>query len=365
MRELPVKLGERTYSIFIGTSILGNTGELLRRVSGTYKVLVVSNPKVFSLYGKKLLDSLDERGFESITALMPDGEEFKNMEEAIKILNQAVDAKLERNAVIMALGGGVAGDLAGFVAAIYQRGLDFVQVPTTLLAQVDSSVGGKVAVNHPRGKNMIGAFHQPRMVVIDSSTLSTLAQRDYLSGLGEVIKYGIIYEAEFFSFIENNAEKIIKKDEGCLQELIYRSCRIKSEIVEQDEKEMGVRAILNLGHTFGHAVEKLGEYQEYRHGEAVVMGTMAAAYLALDMGLLEQSELERILELFKRLGISPGFPSYDPAQVYDGMLNDKKIANKKLRLILPRGIGDYLITDTADKDKKEVIKAIERAQKGK
>lgn len=361
MRELPVRLGERSYSILIGTNILEITGKLLRRVSGTHKVLVVSNPTVFALYGQKVLDSLHAEGFESALALMPDGEEFKNMEEAIKILDQAVDIKLERNAVVVALGGGVVGDLAGFVASIYQRGLDFVQLPTTLLAQVDSSVGGKVAVNHPRGKNMIGSFHQPRMVIIDSSTLRTLDERDYLSGLGEVVKYGIIYKEDFFTFIEENAERISKQDEDYIQELIYRSCRIKSEIVEQDEKEMGIRAILNLGHTFGHSLEKLGKYREYRHGEAVAMGTMAAAYLALDMGLLEQTELRRIAELFKKLEIPTKFPLYDPADVYTGMLNDKKLADEKLRLVLPRGIGAYTVIDAPGK--KDLILAIESAQK--
>lgn len=361
MRELPVRLGERTYSIFIGTSILDRLGELLKKASSTHKVMVVSNPTVFALYGQKILDSLKDQGFESALALMPDGEEYKNMEEAIKILDQAVDIKLERSAMVLALGGGVVGDLAGFVASIYQRGLDFVQIPTTLLAQVDSSVGGKVAVNHPRGKNMIGSFHQPRMVIIDINTLGTLAEREYLSGLGEVVKYGIIYEQDFFAYIEENAAKIREQDEGCIQELIYRSCRIKSEIVEQDEKEMGIRAILNLGHTFGHSVEKLGKYREYRHGEAVAMGTMAAAYLALEMGLLEQTELIRIAELFKNLGISVKFPPYDPAEVYAGMLNDKKVSNEKLRLVLPRGIGDYVIVDAPDKE--DLILAIERAQK--
>jgi len=360
LHEFQVRLEERSYPIIIASNVLAKTGDLIRSVTGAARVMLVSNPTVFRFYGPVVIDALQSSGFEVVVALMPDGEEYKNMEEAAKILDRAVKVQLERSSVLVALGGGVVGDLAGFVASIYQRGIDFIQIPTTLLAQVDSSVGGKVAVNHPGGKNLIGSFHQPCMVIIDSRTLATLEDREYFSGLGEVVKYGIIYDEDFFSFIEENAVKIRNKDEACIEKLIYQSCKIKSGIVEQDEKEMGIRSILNLGHTFGHSIEKLGNFSEYRHGEAVVMGTMAAAFLSLDIGLITMEQLQRIIDLYKKLGLSIQFPAFDPNNVYQGMLNDKKVLNKKLRLVLPKGIGNYAIVE--DTSKEQVIAAIQRAQ---
>jgi len=345
MLELAVELGERTYNIFIENSMLSACGSLARGLNKNQKALLVSNPTVFSLYGAAVAEALDSAGFEVTIALMPDGEEFKNMEIANEVLDAAVEARLERGSLVFALGGGVVGDLAGFVAAIYQRGIDFIQIPTTLLAQVDSSVGGKVAVNHPQGKNLIGAFHQPRAVIIDPLTLNTLEDRDYLSGLGEAVKYGIIYDAEFFGFLEENAEQILARDSNAIARLIYHSCRIKSEIVAQDERESGIRAILNLGHTFGHAVETLTGYGTFRHGEAVVMGTRAAAHLAVELGYLSQSDLQRIADLYSQLGLTLLFPKLDAEQVYQAMLGDKKVSGHKLKLVLPRGIGQFEIID--------------------
>lgn len=351
MQELEVRLNERSYLIKIAPGILDDAGTLVRGVSKTGKLVLVSNPTVFPLYGQKVVSSLENAGFKVQVALMPDGESYKNMAEAEKILDAMFASGLERGSMVIALGGGVVGDLAGFVAAIYQRGIDFVQLPTTLLAQVDSSVGGKVAVNHPRGKNLIGAFHQPRLVLIDINTLATLDDREYRSGLAEVIKYGIIYDASFFNYLEENAHKIMDRNPECLSTIIYHSCRIKSEIVAQDEREEGVRAVLNLGHTFGHAIEKLTSYNVYRHGEAVAMGTMVAVNLAQDEGFLQGSDADRIKELYQQMDIPTDFPVLKAEEVYAAMLNDKKIIEGRLRIVLPREIGGFTIVDNCTKEK--------------
>lgn len=351
MPELAVELGERSYNISIENGILKNTGRLTRSLNQSGKALLVSNPTVFPLYGPAVSEALDSAGFEVTIALIPDGEEYKNLEIAGEVLDAAVDARLERGSVVIALGGGVIGDLAGFVASIYQRGIDFIQIPTTLLAQVDSSVGGKVAVNHAQGKNLIGSFHQPRAVIIDPVTLTTLEERDYLSGLGEAVKYGIIYDQGFFRFLEEEAWLIADKDNSAVTELIYQSCRIKSKIVGQDERESGLRAILNLGHTFGHAIETLTGYGRCRHGEAVVMGTRAAVHLAVDLGYLSEADRRRITGLYKKLGLAFLFPDLAVDQVYQAMLGDKKVSGQRLRLVLPHGIGRHVIIDDPGFDK--------------
>jgi len=360
MQELEVSLNERSYPIKIASGILGEAGTHIRNMNHNDKVMLVSNPTVYPLYGKRVLDSFENAGFKVHLALMPDGEVYKNMEEALKILDEGFAWGLERGSTIAALGGGVVGDLAGFVAAIYQRGIDFVQLPTTLLAQVDSSIGGKVAVNHPRGKNLIGAFHQPRIVIIDIETLGTLEERDYYSGLGEVFKYGIVYDKSFFSYLEEHIDQIAARDKDCLAYIIYHSCRIKSEIVAADEREEGLRAVLNLGHTFGHAIEQLTEYNVYRHGEAVAIGTMAAIYLACDEGLLAEDEAWRIRELYQRTGIPINFPNLNPKEVYQVMLSDKKVINGRLTLILPSGIGNFTIKN--DCSQQRILAAIKKAQ---
>ena len=356
MENLEVRLNERSYFIKIAPGILDDAGILVRGISKTQKLILISNPTVFPLYGQKVIASLENAGFKVQVALMPDGETYKNMAETEKILDAMLASGLERGSMVIALGGGVVGDLAGFVAAIYQRGIDFVQLPTTLLAQVDSSVGGKVAVNHPRGKNLVGAFHQPRLVLIDINTLATLNDREYRSGLAEVLKYGIIYDASFFNYLEQNAHQIMDRNPECLGTIIYHSCRIKSEIVAEDEREEGLRAVLNLGHTFGHAIEKLTSYNVYSHGEAVAIGTMAAVNLAQDEGFLQESEANRIKKLYRQMGIPTAFPPLPPEEVYTAMLNDKKVSEGRLRIVLPRGIGDFIIV--ADCTKEKIIKAI-------
>jgi 3-dehydroquinate synthase len=360
VNKLRVDLGERSYNIMIGSGILDEAGALIKAQAGVQKVLLVSNPLVFSLYGERVLNSLAGQGMKVAVAQMPDGEQFKNVKEAMKIVDQAVRAGLERSSAVVALGGGVVGDLAGFVAAIYQRGIRLVQIPTTLLSQVDSSVGGKVAVNHRQGKNLIGAFHQPALVIIDSNTLLSLSSRDYLSGLGEVVKYGITFDADFVCYLEKHREQILNRDKKVLEAIIHSCCELKRMIVAQDEREDDLRMSLNLGHTFGHALEKLGRYRVYTHGEAVAIGTVAAAILATKLGMLNEQDLKRIGDLYQGLGLETRFPGYPPATVYRHMQNDKKVKEGQLRLVLPEGIGHFTIRD--DVPRRAVIEAIASAQ---
>lgn len=360
MVVLPVDLGNRSYNIMIGQGLLEQAGALIAQWVGMQRALLVSNPLVFSLYGEQVLHSLDEQGIKVVVALMPDGERFKNIKQAMKILDQAVRTGLERSSTVIALGGGVVGDLAGFVSAVYQRGTPMVQIPTTLLAQVDSSVGGKVAVNHRQGKNLIGAFHQPRLVLVDTCTSNTLTPRDYKSGLGEVVKYGITFDAGLFSYIEQHSEPIIQRSSPVLAKLIECCCQLKSRVVARDEHEDGLRMSLNMGHTFGHALEKLGHYNDHTHGEAVVMGTMAAACLACKLDLLTADELLRLNNLYSRLGLDSRFPGYSPTAVYRHMQKDKKVSQGKIRLVLPEGIGHFTIRD--DISRQCILQAIKMAQ---
>ncbi len=361
MREVWVDLaGDRSYKVIIAAGILDKTGIMVEKATGHPKVMLISNPLVFSLYGKPVVNALQAAGLRVSTALIPDGEEYKNLEQVTNMLDEAVKSGLERSSLIVALGGGVVGDLAGFAASIYQRGIPYIQVPTTLLSQVDSSVGGKTAVNHPQGKNMIGTFHQPALVIIDTMTLTTLAEREYLAGLGEVVKYGVIYDQEFFELLEEKAVMLQDRDQETVQEVVGRCIKIKSEIVAQDEKESGLRMILNLGHTFGHSIEKLGNYTSVKHGEAVAMGTLLASLLARERGLLDDRSLKRIVSLFQALGIPTSLPPYRPEDIYEGMLNDKKVKDDRLRIVVPREIGGYEIIDNPDRSM--LIKIIEGAR---
>ncbi len=346
MREVWVDLGgDRSYRVIIAAGVLEQSGQFVQRRMGKRKVMIISNPLVFSLYGERIINALQSAGMSVHTALIPDGEEYKNLQQVKKMLDEAVAAGLERSSLILALGGGVVGDLAGFTASIYQRGISCIQLPTTLLSQVDSSVGGKTAVNHPRGKNMIGTFHQPSLVIIDTLTLLTLAEDEYLAGLGEVVKYGVIYDRDLFQLLEEKALMLKAREQGAVREIIYQCVKIKSEIVAEDEKESGLRMILNLGHTFGHSLEKLGNYKTIKHGEAVAIGTLMASHLALEMDLLDHGSLKRIAALYKELGIATFVPPYKAEDIYAGMLNDKKVQDDILRIVLPRGIGGYEIID--------------------
>ncbi len=359
-KEIRVELGDRTYPIYIGSGLLEQTGSLVNTCRSRCQVLLVSNPTVYELYGEKTKKSLRESGFKVVVSLMPDGEQYKNMDEAMKVIDVAVAARLERGDVIAALGGGVVGDLAGFVASVYHRGVDYVQIPTTLLSQVDSSIGGKVAVNHPGGKNLIGAFHQPRLVIIDPRTLDTLEEREYRAGLGEVVKYGIIYDRQFFQWLEQQVSAINAREVEAVTEMINRSCLIKKAIVEQDEKEQGLRAILNLGHTFGHAVEQLTDYKVYRHGEAVAMGIVAACHMAREYGLLSGEETDRIKKLFKKIQLLRGFPSLHEEYIFQTMLKDKKVQAQELQIIVPAGIGGHEFITAPSRE--QIFRAINSAR---
>lgn len=340
--QLMVVLGERSYPVIIGDRRLGKLGHYLhqygRELSRT--CLLVSNPTVDGLYGEAVRDSLEQAGFTVATVLVPDTEESKSLAEAARLYDAAVEVGLDRGSPVVALGGGVVGDLAGFIAATYMRGVPFIQVPTTLLAQVDASVGGKVAINHPRGKNLIGAFYQPQLVLADLDTLRTLPEREVRAGLAEVVKYGVIRAADFFAFLEGHVPELLALDPAIMREVIYRSCAIKAEVVAADEREGSLRAILNFGHTVGHAIEAVTAYREYHHGEAVAIGMVVAGRMALQLGRWTPGEQERLEKLLGRLGLPVSPPvSVEPDRLVEAMILDKKAREQRLTFILPRKIG--------------------------
>ncbi|MDI6828538.1 MAG: 3-dehydroquinate synthase, partial [Armatimonadota bacterium] len=292
--ELRVNLGERSYDIHISHGLLEQAGELIASVCKGRAAAIVTNPRVGSLYAERLVESLERNDIRSYVITIPSGERYKNLNTVRKVYDRLLDNQIDRTGIVIGLGGGVVGDLAGFVAATYLRGVDFVQVPTSLLAQVDASVGGKVGVDLPRGKNLVGAFYQPKIVIIDTATLSTLPARELRTGLAEVIKHGIILDSEYFSFIENALPAIKRLEPGALITTVADSCRIKANIVERDERESGLRAILNFGHTIGHALEAITGYKKYRHGEAVSIGMVAATIISEKMGFIDKQVVERI-----------------------------------------------------------------------
>lgn len=337
MKTLQVELGERSYPIYIGSGLL-NRSELFTRHIKSRQVLVVTNETIAPLYLDTVLKHLPDYIVE--TVILPDGEQYKTLDKVSRIFDKLLADKFSRNATLIALGGGVIGDMGGFAAACYQRGIAFLQIPTTLLAQVDSSVGGKTGVNHPLGKNMIGAFYQPQCVIADADVLDTLDDRQLSAGLAEVIKYGLIRDAEFFEWLENNIGALLARDKSALATAIERSCLNKAEIVAADETETGVRATLNLGHTFGHAIETGVGYGEYLHGEAVAIGTCQAADLSRRLGWLTDADVARIITLFKnsRLPVNP--PEQLGAERFlDLMSVDKKNVDGQIRLILLQQIG--------------------------
>lgn len=344
MQKIRVDLGDRSYNIVIDTGRLGEIGKNLLKFEFSRKICLLSNPTVFDLYGETVVRSIRGEGFEVVEILIPDGEEYKNLASIEEIFAGMLKARLDRKSVVVALGGGVVGDVAGFAASTYMRGIDFVQVPTTLLAQVDSSVGGKTGVNHPLGKNMIGSFWQPRLVWIDTSTLKTLPRREFLSGLAEVIKYGVIWDEEFFRFLEANVDAILEHDQKSLERIISKSCEIKAEVVSKDERESGLRAILNFGHTIGHAVETATGYTRYLHGEAVAIGMCAEARLAQQVGILEDMETERIKAVVDRYGLPSSLPKDIMLdEVISFMQLDKKAVSGDLKFVLPERIGAVTI----------------------
>lgn len=338
MHTLTVNLAERSYPIHIGEGLL-HRADLIAGHLPQNKVAIVSNNTVASLYLTPLQTALVQYGVDSIPVILPDGEEYKNWQTLNSIFDALLANRCERNTAIIALGGGVIGDLAGFAAATYQRGVPFIQVPTTLLAQVDSSVGGKTGINHPLGKNMIGAFYQPRLVLTDTATLNTLPGREHHAGIAEVIKYGLIRDLPFFEWLDENMEKLLAREPAALSYAILRSCQNKAEIVSQDERESGVRALLNLGHTFGHAIESGLGYGTWLHGEAVAAGICLAADLSRRLGYLDNQAVSRIIALLNRAKLPTATPELDPEKYLRLMGLDKKVSGGKIRLIVLNGIG--------------------------
>jgi 3-dehydroquinate synthase len=343
MLELSVNLGERTYPIFIAQTILCNTPSLEDLIANK-KVVIVSNDTIATLYLDQFTSQLNQK--EYLTCTIPDGEEYKSLTYFEFINRFLLENNCGRDTCLIALGGGVIGDLTGFVAACYQRGVDFIQVPTTLLSQVDSSVGGKTAINHPLGKNMIGAFYQPKAVFIDSDTLKTLPKREFAAGMAEVIKYGLLYDGDFFDYIEKYSKEILDFCPQHLSYIIHRCCQIKAEIVAQDEKETGLRALLNLGHTFGHAIEAQMGYGNWLHGEAVATGIVLASQLANQRGYLSDDELHKIVALIKLFELPTQAPIEMSCQDFiKHMLKDKKNKQGVIRFVIPTNFGRCELLD--------------------
>jgi 3-dehydroquinate synthase len=347
MNTLHVELGARSYPIIINPDCF--QASAFAGHIRTNKVVIVTNETIAPLYLDKVVAALD--GFTVAHLILPDGEQFKDLSRFEQIQTFLLEQHASRDTTLVALGGGVIGDLTGFAAACFQRGIDFVQVPTTLLAQVDSSVGGKTAVNHPLGKNMIGAFYQPRAVLIDPLTLTTLPKREFAAGMAEVIKYGVIYDGAFFAWLEANVDALKALDMSALQYAIERCCAIKAEIVAQDEKEHGVRALLNLGHTFGHAIEAEMGYGNWLHGEAVGAGINIASQVALAHDMVSASDCRRITELLQAFDLPTAGPEQMGYDTYlQHMAHDKKVLAGKVRYILPTSIGSAVVTDAVKSD---------------
>ncbi len=356
MQEIRVELAERSYTISIGSGILERIGEKFRRYEFSPKTALVSNPTVFGLYGESVVNSLRSEGYDVCTVLIPDGEEYKDFLWAYHILSELLKAGLDRKSAVLALGGGVIGDITGFVASTYMRGIAYMQVPTTLLAQVDSSVGGKTGVNHHLGKNMIGTFYQPRLTWIDVDTLRTLPEREFLAGMAEVIKYGVIWDGEFFKYLARERERILRLDPRCLARIIGRSCEIKADVVSRDEREEGLRAILNYGHTIGHAIETVTGYRRYLHGEAVAIGMVREAELSEALGFLEKGKAAEIKALVDSYGLpSSTDRTLDPTLMLKAMAIDKKTLAGRLSFVLPVDIGRVRIERGV---KEDVIKDV-------
>lgn len=362
MKTVEIKLGDRTYPIHIGVS-LTHIGDYLKETKfrcEAGKVLVITNPTVAELYGDMVLDSIARSGFDGSITKIPDGEKYKTLETANGLYQVCMEKKLERGSVIVALGGGVVGDVAGFVAATFMRGIPFVQVPTTLLSQVDSSVGGKVGVNHPKSKNMIGSFYQPVMVYTDISTLKTLPEREFNAGLAEAIKYGIIRDKKHFSVLERDLMKVKSLHLERTEYMVWRSCQIKKWVVELDEKEAGLRAILNFGHTIGHAIESATNYKTYLHGEAISIGMVCAAKISKELDLLNEMWTRRIEKILTRAGL-PTKHSLDIDKIVKKLAFDKKVSEGKVRFVLTNGRpGRTVIKDDVPE---EIIKKVLEMQK--
>jgi len=361
MQTLNVALGERAYPIHIGENLLSNCDLLLPHLKRK-QVAIVTNTTVASLYLEKIAQPLRDAGVAVISVILPDGEQYKNSATLGLIYDALLQNRCERGTTLIALGGGVVGDLTGYAAATYLRGVPFIQVPTTLLAQVDSSVGGKTGINHPLGKNMIGAFYQPQVVLADTLTLDTLPDRELSAGLAEVIKYGLIRDADFFVWLEQNIGRLLVREPRALAYAIHRSCVNKAEVVAADERESGERELLNLGHTFGHAVENGMGYGVWLHGEAVAAGTMLAADLSRRMGWLSDNDILRMQKIFETANLPIKAPALGIDTYLDLMGLDKKVVDGKVRLILQQGLGKAVVTgDYPPQLLRETLQSIEHA----
>lgn len=350
MINLKVELGARSYPVFIGSGILGKLGEMLKLYGFNHQVVVTTDTNVQKLYGSILSKSFQDmvKHFE-IIVLSP-GEKSKCMSNVEKIITKMLEIGYDRNATVLAFGGGVTGDLAGFTASIYKRGVPFIQVPTTLLAQVDASIGGKTGVNHSLGKNMIGTFYQPKMVWTDLEVLKTLPKREILCGLAEIIKYGIVWDADLFWLIEQNLEKILVLNSLLLEEIVRRCCEIKATIVAKDEKESGLRMILNFGHTVGHALEAAAGYKKIGHGQAVLLGMLAESKISQLTGFLSLNELHRIQNLISKFNLKHRIKDLRTDELFKFLKTDKKTTEGKLRFVLPKKIGEAFVADNLDRN---------------
>ncbi len=348
---ITVEIPQQSYEVAIAPHGLEHLGTWVQPLNLGKKILLVSNPMIFRRYGDTVLTSLTTAGFQVSSCILPAGERYKTLASIQKIYNAALADRLERSSTIVTLGGGVIGDMAGFAAATWLRGINFVQVPTSLLAMVDASIGGKTGVNHPHGKNLIGAFHQPRLVLIDPQVLGTLPTREFRAGMAEVIKYGVIWDADLFEQLEA-AERLDQQryvSEELLQTILTRSCQAKAHVVSQDEKEAGLRAILNYGHTIGHAVESLTGYRVVNHGEGVAIGMVAAGQIAVELGLWDQASAERQRVLLEKTGLPTKLPAgLETEAILETLQTDKKVKLGKVRFVLPTKIGSAIVTDQAD-----------------
>lgn len=354
---IPVSLPQNSYDIAIASiAELGDRIQTLSKLGK--KALIVSNAAIFKQYGQTVTDSLTQAGFTVSSCLLPAGERYKTPATLQKIYDAALENRLERSSVMIALGGGVIGDMTGFAAATWLRGINVVQVPTSLLAMVDAAIGGKTGVNHPRGKNLIGAFHQPRLVLIDPEVLKTLPAREFRAAIAEVIKYGIIWDAELFEMLEQakRLDQIRAVGDELVREMLVRSAKAKAHVVSKDEKESGLREILNYGHTIGHAIESLTNYKVINHGEGVAIGMMAAGLIAVEMGLWDRAECDRQKALIEKAGLPTQIPGgFDRSEIVPTLQADKKVKDGKVRFVLPRQIGTVIVTDQVAPDTIEKV----------
>lgn len=358
MRVVPVKLAANSYDIFIGKDVAGKIIEMCSSMGFSKKALIISDSNVAPLYGTWLKQLLAEAQLEAEIYVIEAGEASKSMQVAEAIYTRCIELGLDRKSPVFALGGGVVGDLAGFIAATYMRGVPFIQVPTSLLAQVDSSVGGKVAVNHKLGKNLIGAFYQPKAVFMDLNTMETLPEREIYTGLGEIIKYGIIYDEEFFQYLEENREAILQLEPEAASHMIARSCEIKAEVVAIDEKELGLRAILNFGHTAAHAIEKNTNYTRYNHGEAVAIGMICAADISRSLGFIDDDTFNRVVKLIEDLHLPVKAEGCQAEALYRDTFHDKKTVGGKVKWVVMEQIGK--VKTMSDIDEAIIMNALRK-----